>query len=549
MAYSIPEIKNALGKPVAERTTDFFLTFETITSTTPEIIDNSNYKITYIVDSEGNTQKPSEDNPSAFNILQSFQDKEMVTVILDQATSNNATLAGEHQVKFVGQPIPYLFSQNAIPSGTYEERLSFRPVGSAPSGAYEALDSFFGGANEFNTFQVKTGVGGFIDLGSSQVSNGWSDDTYTKYFGICSYSVELVQPDISVAHVSGTQGHYGFNTDPTQEGLLSLQLYVNHRITYEPYYYGGYGSNSDYSQDQVKYAYADMRMQVGNDVDGWQTYKADSVDTSGKNDGPEVITSEENPSFIIMEESEDAEDYAYMSFKFILNTDNNFRGATAGSKIRFVWGTNHLQQRDFSQFGPANGVDCSFQLRGFGSNEQSPLPDDYFVQFNGAQFNLNNAPYYWSTESKDSPWITASVKLSEFYGNNIYVPTGQQTNFGFNDVSIPFECKPGDLMRFQFNPKQTFVIYKVITPQEGGGELKVLLDRPPLTSSLQNFVMYRIDQSLASDIVLDVEKQLTIGDPENPFTGVILPKYPSENLKKNLDSILLKLKSEGILKD
>lgn len=63
MAYSNPSITNALGKPVVEQKQDFFVLFEGAFSTAPEIIDQTSYKITYVVDGQGNISKPAELQP------------------------------------------------------------------------------------------------------------------------------------------------------------------------------------------------------------------------------------------------------------------------------------------------------------------------------------------------------------------------------------------------------------------------------------------------------------------------------------------------------
>jgi len=537
MAYLPPKITNALGKSVAEQKTDFFLTFETVTSTTPELIDQSNYKITYIVDGQGNTQKPSEDNPSAFNILQSFQNEENVTIILDQATSENAALAGQHKIKFVGQPLPYLFSQNSIPSGTYEHRLSFRPIGAPPSGSYDALDLWNGSMARGQIYGVPEASDNdaFKYLGNNL--DGWEPDSYDHYYAMQGFD-PIAQPDGGVAAFTGSVGHYGANANPIDDGLLFLQINFNVSLRW--------GKDLSFLRDYVDddgndWVYVEFRLQIGNDDEGWETFKADGAFTLSKYiDFP----SEDNLGLMAVRDNDGSDQFHGIGVSKIFTVDNNFLGLVNGKKIRWVMATNHFHN-DSSPLPQ----DADVYNRSFVVKNQSPLPDDYFAQFDGENPDLNNSPYFWSTASADSPWITASVKLSEFYEDNIYVPTGQQTNFGFGDNALPFVVTPGDRIRFQYNPNQTFTIYEVIDPSEGSGELKLKLDRAPLSSSLQNFVLYTIDNSLASNIIIDVEKKVTIGDPENPFTGIILPEYPSDNIQKNLDNILIKLKSEGILKN
>jgi hypothetical protein len=50
-------------------------------------------------------------------------------------------------------------------------------------------------------------------------------------------------------------------------------------------------------------------------------------------------------------------------------------------------------------------------------------------------------------------------------------------------------------------------------------------------------------------VILDVDKEPGVGSADNPFTGIILPQFPTEKLINNLDTILNKLKVEGILEN
>jgi len=168
MAYSNPSITNALGKPVVEQKQDFFVLFEGAFSTAPEIIDQTSYKITYVVDGQGNISKPAELQPSSFNVLQNFENDKNVTVILDQATTENSNLAGVKRITAIGQPVPYLFSSNGVASESYEDRLIFRPPGAPPSGAYEPMSSYLGNTGAPNPQAYETLVitsQGEVDLG------------------------------------------------------------------------------------------------------------------------------------------------------------------------------------------------------------------------------------------------------------------------------------------------------------------------------------------------------------------------------------------------
>tara|TARA_R100001126_G_C4745617_1_gene110503 strand:+ start:138 stop:326 length:189 start_codon:yes stop_codon:yes gene_type:complete len=62
-------------------------------------------------------------------------------------------------------------------------------------------------------------------------------------------------------------------------------------------------------------------------------------------------------------------------------------------------------------------------------------------------------------------------------------------------------------------------------------------------------MLYRIDNSIAGDMIINQKKIVGIDNPNDPFTGIIYPQFPSENIIKNSDQILAKLKSEGIIEN
>ena len=161
---------------------------------------------------------------------------------------------------------------------------------------------------------------------------------------------------------------------------------------------------------------------------------------------------------------------------------------------------------------------------------------------------------FWSTGSHtDITWLTASANLSLNY-SNVQITSGYSGtggSFGLSPIRTQFIPQSGDRIRFGYNSERDYIIYDVITPDEDDeGYLKLKLNKVlPSNIILDNFVLHRVDNSSIKYIILDVAKDPTVDNPENPFTGIILPKYPSEKLKNNLENILSKLKQEGIIEN
>lgn len=568
MAYQDPRITNALGKPVVESKQDFFVVFEGVSATEPEIIDRSSYKITYIVDGEGNISKPAQEQPSAYNILQNFTNDQTVTVILDQATTDNSTLGGQKTIFAIGKPVPYIYSQNGVGSGSYESRLEFRPFDAPPSGAYNALDSYIGNwktkqafkddstnfgytsipgyyppdPNNYNYwdyhFFFKTGEpdsgsgassGNYTIFDDEYVFKGWNrDPTYSP-----TIFVQNSQPSPNVASVTGSEGFYSVDIVENDLQYLELNVFVKGRskITYpvDPYNQG-WTENID-----GKYAFY---YQIGDSGStDYETYKFDDInlvmnpiiqnyvqDTTFAYSGFQIVA---EPPFNYSEGNANG---TYLPYEVILTAQIPKTALDDNKKIRFLFAGEKI-------VSIGDDYSAAFEEFRFSINGQSPIPANYFVQ--------NNV--YWN-RSGSGKYIESTTGLGNFYGQ-YYLPTTTQFEFGFDEVSLPFEILPGDKIRFQYNPQQVFTIYEVQSPAQNDGKVKLLLDRRPDNDELANFVIYRIDDSLANNIILNVKKNITIGDPENPFTGIILPQYPSDKIEDNTDKILEQLKADGIIKN
>lgn len=161
--------------------------------------------------------------------------------------------------------------------------------------------------------------------------------------------------------------------------------------------------------------------------------------------------------------------------------------------------------------------------------------------------NDQNPNGYWETGSLRI--LTSSAYLADNYGR-VQTPSSSSLNFGFSPIEFPFIPQPGDKIRFTYDPNQIYTIYSVISPlapTNTEGRIIIELDRDiPLSTERNNFVIYRVLND-GKYITCNVRK----GDVESnlEFTGVIIPKYLSENLNNNLEDIIFKLKQTNIIEN
>ena len=111
-AYSYIGSKNALGGlPVVESTKAYIATFKGVVSADPEVIANSSFFITYLVDEEGNIFKVSEDSDAQSDVQFNFDPGDNAIVRVDQGTLLNAQLSGKHKITSLGSFLPILVTQ------------------------------------------------------------------------------------------------------------------------------------------------------------------------------------------------------------------------------------------------------------------------------------------------------------------------------------------------------------------------------------------------------------------------------------------------------
>ncbi len=491
------------GLPVAERNQEFFLIFSGVGGTGPEIIGQTAYFIEYLVDSDGNIFKPSENTSALTNLLQNFQVNKPVNVVVDNASTTNAIMAGQKQLTAVGVQQPILYTQTGSSGGAFTGSIFFegdptlgainnpgglvvpnmqavmRKTSSFSEGQMTNFSDFVGGIPGDTAQDARSAS---LVEGRYFISSSRFGDLQSFTFTVTAQVRNLTSPDpigfnFNIGH-NGTGGSLGtFNPD-TEEFLIPFGL--------------GFTTINESYTVQAPFANPD-------------THYGPIADDVGR------------------------------------ATLTIFGSQGAGA--------------DFAN------LDINYITFGVQANDQNPLPNGGLLQSAG-----ENAPPFWLTGSGGSLYITASDYISTNY-SNIQVTTGstnidgtdvditdQFKNFNLSKIQVPFNVKIGDRIRFLYNPQTDFHIYDVKEPAtEADGRLKLKLNTnlsQSLTlTQLSNFVLHRTNKSIPRYVILNIDKVPGVGSASNPFTGIILPQFPTEKLINNLDTILNKLKVEGIIKN
>ena len=207
------------GLPVAERNQSYFIVFQQAGGTGPEIIDETAYFITYLVDENGNVSKPSEDYVSLDNLLQNFEVGKNAIVRNDAATAVNGQLIGKKEIAGIGIQEPIAYSQTGSTPGANINTLDFNSElnqSSTPRMEGTMVRGIYAPAPGVSTFQTVTNYNSPVSspqtpaaifnntAGTYTVSSANIGDTNSIFFEV-SVGLRLTPDPLVGGNVTGTQ--------------------------------------------------------------------------------------------------------------------------------------------------------------------------------------------------------------------------------------------------------------------------------------------------------------------------------------------------------
>jgi len=145
---------------------------------------------------------------------------------------------------------------------------------------------------------------------------------------------------------------------------------------------------------------------------------------------------------------------------------------------------------------------------------------------------------FWYTGSGTPNILLASTASN---GLNRYIGSRQQSieRSGFNPISLDFEPQQYDEIRFQGIEN---LAYSILNVSSSNGQLQLQLSgNIPNGTNLSYFLLRRY-VSDPSNIILDLNKPAGASSG-----GVLKPEYVTDELNKNLDTIVQNLKSKGLI--
>ena len=504
-------VQGALGGlPVAEQMQDYFIVYQQAGGTGPEIIDETAFFITYLVGSDGEISKPVDGYTSQYNLLQNFAIGSTVLVRNDASTALNSQLAGKHKVTAVGRQAPILYTQTGFLTSSFEETIQF--LGSQGTGVSSP------GTAPYAQFTL---------LNPAQASE-FTTEINSPSTPLTGYDAEGPIPDTSpniVATVDGSAGTYTFAPSPgTIHDLGNLES-----LTFQLE-----GIFHNYREYPIGIRVAILADGV---VVGSKVYTIGGV---GGGDGFVPSQSGPNGNYQILNTGNDPFIFTFVQTGAVFTAPGVSNQITAGMVVTAKVSTTNSYSGGGAVYMP------SFTFR---ANSQSPSAT---TPVDGTQNAVT-----WATgsgvQTTTFTWLTGSSFISNGYGltqDSTTITDNAAENFNLSPIETPFLPRVGDRIRFEYNKATDYFIYEVIPPNlDPQNRLKFRINSPvPNRVERGNFIVHRTNPADPAYIILNINKNNLVADTQN-FNGLILPEYPTQKLKDNLDRITVDLKERGIITD
>jgi hypothetical protein len=153
------------GLPVAEKNQSYFVYFNGAGGTGPEIIGQTAFFCSYIIDEVGNIAVPNQNSNARLNVIQNFEIGKKVDTKMEQPTIQFTELNGQNTITGVGTITNILFTETGSSPGAYTSSLEFQQGGGS---AIEGdVDNYIFSAKKSTEQNVDTVVGDNLNVTAS----------------------------------------------------------------------------------------------------------------------------------------------------------------------------------------------------------------------------------------------------------------------------------------------------------------------------------------------------------------------------------------------
>lgn len=487
LATGLP-IQGAIGGlPVAEQNQAYFAIFSEAGDTGPEIIDKTQFRISYLVDGDLNTSKPSSDGVSALNATQNFEKGKTVNVRADNATVLNQNLTGEKTIYNIGTIRLLCTTETGSSVGAYIPTMSFNNS--------EGQDIITDAQNLTGIFSAEDG--------QSATNFAWNEVSYAN----------TVQ---AISQSNGTFEWIQFESSIYWE-LLQDTTVAGTRIYFEGNIFAQveWDENDPYDSNLIG------EIEI-------QKYQAGQWSTLNSN------------TFTI--------NYGNTQYHYPLVSTQVWKNYLAGDRFRIrfrkIGPSYHiLKVRDGrfnckQEYTPGNVFIVGLNAI------TAPYFESTFSSFPGNDAdNINSFSVLTSSAELGSfangNYVVSLDPLCESFDP-------KNNGVTYNPIQSRFEFLAGDEIRFEYSKNKVHQIIKV-APTTSGKLVLWVTPQVDENTEVNHFTHYRITPD-GGYLIANVIKNNDNNDYQ-PFNGIILPKYPSTTIQKREEKLIYDLKQANIIEN
>lgn len=485
--------------PAAEKNNTYVAYFESIGSTTPEIIDQTGFFIKYLIDEQGNVTQPVPGNIALYNLNNIFQGGTAIVESQD-ASQTLANLTGEHEVTDIGTIQPLLITETGSNPDNYVTTMSFAQYGSL----------VLTGAQPPNyTFLIKKPTSGYFGTAFQDYYIGSGSSAFS-FTSVINSNPRWNGFDGTVTGPPSRQ--YGAYTFTENTGDFNIEVSFQFKM-----------AAVRYTDSQAASSFY-MRIEyLPNGSSTWERLPSINISTTN-GVTPVAIYGQTIPNAELQTSITYTNVTRYMGMQSIPKQFYN------GDKVRFsVW-------TQAASSGYPN-------VYVYGLDQSLWSSIAAITNYSG---ELTTTSSYWDgatypTDGKTPQYLTASLGLSNFINNDmVQITPTASLSMSFSPIIFPANLEPGDNIRFEYDPSKTSKIYDISSLDDGRAIFKIF-PAIPMGSKLNHFVVYRVVND-GNYVILDAKKE-AVGQ----ITGFLKPKYISKTLQDNLPDIINNLKKDNVI--
>jgi hypothetical protein len=478
----------------AEKNGTFVAYFESIGSTTPEIINQTGFFVKYLIDEQGNVSEPTPDSIALYNLNNIFQGSTVIVESQD-ATQTLSNLIGEHNVTDIGTIQPLLITETGSNPNNYVTTMSFAQYGSIVLTGAQPPDY---------AFKVSKDTTGNVSTAATDIKIGLQSTNFA--FNIDSLSNAQWDGDIG----SGNGGVYTFSSNT---GEFNVEVSFNFKVAA--------------TRETTAKLVSSFRMRIEYSTDGGSNWNRLPIINSSVGSGGNLSSNELSTTI------------STVGTTYYMGVSSTPRQFNNGDKVRFV-----------AFVAVAAGEPANVKIYGLHSTSGATgaSVETYISATTNYSGELSTTASYWAgatypTDGKTPQYLTASAGLSGFINNNmVQITPTASLSMSFSPIIFPANIQPGDNIRFEYDLSKTAKIYEIGSVDDGTGRTTLkIFPAIPTGSKLDHFVVYRVVND-GNYVTLNVKKE-AVGQ----MTGFLKPKYISETLKNNLPTIIDNLKKDNVI--